>query len=275
LRIAGGVSRWPAARMARSPRDAHDCHASPGRTLVKEGARTTSFSAAQASPPEPGIPLVIAEALAKTYVRGRESVRALDNLSFKIERGEFAAIVGPSGSGKTTLLNLLGCLDSPTSGTLRILGQPVQSLDETERTRLRRSHFGFVFQHFGLLSALTVAENLALPGLFAGRNRDQRVADLLAKVGLSHRREHRPHELSGGEMQRTAIARALVNEPALLLADEPTGNLDHAGGEAIIRLFSQLHQDGLAIIVATHNRDLARAASRQIELRDGQLVTSQ
>ena len=242
---------------------------------MKEGAKTTSFSAEQAAPPEPGIPLVMAEALAKTYVRGREPVRALDNLSFRIERGEFTAIVGPSGSGKTTLLNLLGCMDSPTSGTLRILGQPVQSLGETERTRLRRSHFGFVFQHFGLLSALTVAENVALPGLFAGRNRDQRVADLLAKVGLSHRREHRPHELSGGEMQRTAIARALVNEPALLLADEPTGNLDHAGGETIIRLFSQLHQDGLAIIVATHNRDLARAASRQIELRDGQLVNSQ
>src|SRR6185503_6880408 len=135
-----------------------------------------------------------------------------------------------------------------------------------ERTRLRRSHFGFVFQHFGLLSALTVTENVALPALFAGHNRDQRVTDLLAKVGLSHRREHRPHELSGGEMQRTAIARALVNEPALLLADEPTGNLDHAGGETIIRLFSQLHQDGLAIIVATHNPTLAEAADRQLTL---------
>src|SRR5262249_9477846 len=202
LRRAGGGARRPAARMAFSPRDAPDFDASTRRTFVKEDARTTSCSAA---PPEPGIPLVMAEALAKTYVRGREPVRALDNLSFRIERGEFTAIVGPSGSGKTTLLNLLGCLDSPTSGTLRILGQPVQSLDETERTRLRRSHFGFVFQHFGLLSALTVAENVALPGLFAGCNRDQRVADLLAKVGLSHRREHRPHELSGGEMQRTAI----------------------------------------------------------------------
>ena len=218
--------------------------------------------------------LIFAEGLCKTYLRGREQVRALENISLEIERGEFSAVIGPSGTGKTTLLNLLGCLDSPTSGTLRLLGQPLQDLDETERTRLRRSQFGFVFQHFGLLSALTVAENVALPALFAGRNQSAKVTELLAKVGLSHRSAHRPHQLSGGEMQRTALARALVNEPGLLLADEPTGNLDHAGGQAIIELFKHLHQNGLAIIVATHNRELAQAASRQIELRDGRLSSA-
>jgi len=226
----------------------------------------------QAASGNTATPLVSADALSKIYVRGREQVRALDNLSLEIQRGEFTAVVGPSGSGKTTLLNLVGCLDAPDSGTLRILGKPVQDLAETARTQLRRHQFGFVFQHFGLLSALTVAENVALPALFAGHNRDQRVEELLVKVGLRDRRSHRPHELSGGEMQRTAIARALVNGPALLLADEPTGNLDSEGGESIVNLFEELHRDGLTILVVTHNLDLARAASRQIELRDGHLV---
>ena len=217
-------------------------------------------------------PVLTAVALTKCYPRGREQVRALDDASFAVQRGEFVALVGASGSGKTTALNLVGCLDAPTSGTLHLLGRPVQGLTERERTRLRRDRIGFVFQHFGLLATLTVAENVALPAFFAGRTAPARVSELLARVGLTHRRDHRPHELSGGEMQRVAIARALVNEPALLLADEPTGNLDSATGEIILALFEQLNREGLTILVATHSVRLAGAAHRQIELRDGRVV---
>jgi putative ABC transport system ATP-binding protein len=218
--------------------------------------------------------VISATALTKIYPRGREQVRALDNASFDVRRGEFVAITGPSGAGKTTLLNLVGCMDAPTSGTLKFLGKPVQDLTERERTRLRRDQIGFVFQHFGLLPTLTVAENVALPAFFAGRQTAGRLDELLAKVGLDHRRDHRPHELSGGEMQRVAIARALINQPPLLLADEPTGNLDRATGESIIALFEQLNREGLTILVVTHNEALARAARRQIELGDGRLIDS-
>jgi putative ABC transport system ATP-binding protein len=212
-----------------------------------------------------------AAALSKVYQRGRQQVRALDNISFEVRRGEFVAIVGPSGAGKTTLLNLIGCMDAPTSGTLCFLGKPVQDLTEQQRTRLRREQLGFVFQHFSLLPTLTVAENVGLPALFAQSKAEPRVSELLAKVGLTHRRDHRPHELSGGEMQRAAFARALMNQPPLLLADEPTGNLDTATGEAIIALFQQLNREGLTIIVATHNPVLAQAAGRSLELADGKL----
>jgi putative ABC transport system ATP-binding protein len=215
--------------------------------------------------------IVCGNALSKVYQRGREVVRALDNVTFDIRPGEFVAIVGPSGAGKSTLLNLIGCMDVPTSGTLQLLGKPVQNLSEKERTRLRREHFGFVFQHFGLLPTLTVAENVELPAFFAGNSSNGRCDELLVKVGLQFRRNHRPHELSGGEMQRTAIARALINKPSLLLADEPTGNLDRATGETIIELFERLNHDGLTIIVVTHNPELAQAAHRQIELVDGRL----
>jgi putative ABC transport system ATP-binding protein len=221
-----------------------------------------------ASPQQDGW-VVSATGLTKVYQRGREQVRALDNATFGIRRGEFVAIVGPSGSGKTTLLNLVGCMDAPTGGTLELLGKPVQHLTERERTRLRRDQLGFVFQHFGLLPTLTVAENIALPAFFAGRLGSRRLDELLAKVGLDHRRDHRPRELSGGEMQRVAIARALINQPPLLLADEPTGNLDQATGQAIIALFEQLSREGLTIVVVTHNPLLANAAHRQLELRDG------
>ena len=213
--------------------------------------------------------VVSAVALTKAYARGREQVHALDNVALEVGKGEFVAVVGPSGAGKSTLLNLVGCMDAPTSGTLRVLGKPVERLTERERTRLRREQIGFVFQHFGLLPTLTVAENVALPAFFARRRLDQRVDELLAKVGLTHRRDHRPHELSGGEMQRTTIARALVNGPQLLLADEPTGNLDSAGGNAIVELFQALNAEGLTILVVTHNLALASAAQRQIALRDG------
>jgi len=217
-------------------------------------------------------PVISTADLTKVYQRGREEVRALDRVTFEVNAGEFVAIVGPSGAGKSTLLNLLGCMDAPTSGRLQLLGRPVEDLTEGERTRFRREQIGFIFQHFGLIPTLTVAENVALPAFFAGRRDDERVGRLLEKVGLSRRSRHRPSELSGGEMQRVAIARALVNGPRLLLADEPTGNLDEATGESIIALFEELNREGLTVVVVTHNPVMARAARRQIELRDGKAV---
>ena len=213
-----------------------------------------------------------AVALTKIYRRGGEQVRAVDDVSFEIAAGEFVAITGPSGAGKTTLLNLIGCMDAPTSGKLIIGGREAQALGERERTRLRREQIGFVFQHFGLIPTLTVAENVALPATFAHRNGFARVSGLLERGGLAHRSTHRPHELSGGEMQRVAIARALVNEPKLILADEPTGNLDAATGRAILELFQELNRAGLTIIVVTHNPALAAAAQRQLVMRDGRLA---
>ncbi len=221
--------------------------------------------------PSPADPVIVAAGLSKTYPRGREQVRALDGVDFAVGRGEFVAVVGPSGSGKTTLLNLLGCMDTPTGGTLRLAGREVSGLSETDRTLLRRQHLGFVFQHFGLVPTLTVAENVALPRLFARRAEDGRVGELLRQVGLWDRRDHRPHQLSGGEMQRAAIARALVNGPSLLLADEPTGNLDSATGESVIGLFRQLNAGGLTIVAVTHNAALSDAAGRRLHLRDGRL----
>ena len=221
-------------------------------------------------------PIVSAIDLSKSYRRGREEVRALNSVSFEIGQGEFVAVTGPSGAGKTTLLNIVGCMDAPTSGRLRIGRKEVQDLSERERTRWRGQRIGFVFQNFSLIPTLTVAENVALPALFARRNlpRGQRarVDELLELVGLEHRRDHRPNELSGGEMQRAAIARALINEPDLLLADEPTGNLDTATGESIINLFKELHRKGLTILVVTHNASMATAAQRQLRLLDGRLV---
>jgi putative ABC transport system ATP-binding protein len=216
--------------------------------------------------------LIRADSLTKTYHRGAEQVRALDNVSFTIQTGEFVAIVGPSGAGKTTLLHLLGCMDTPTSGTLTLSGRNTAGMKDGQLTRLRRGHVGFVFQHFGLIPTLTVAENVVLPTLFSRRQAGEKALSLLDRVGLAHRHGHRPHELSGGEMQRVAIARALINSPNLLLADEPTGNLDSAGGEAILSLFQQLHRDGLTVLVVTHNTTLASAAPRQLTLRDGHLV---
>lgn len=219
-------------------------------------------------------PVLSALNLTKTYRRGSEEVRALDNASFEILTGEFVAITGASGAGKTTLLNIIGGMDTPTSGTLRISSCEVQHLGEGERTRLRREQIGFVFQHFGLIPTLTVAENVALPAMFAHRNNSRRLDLLLEQVGLAHRRSHRPHELSGGEMQRVAIARALMNEPKLILADEPTGNLDVATGDSIIALFEALNREGLTIVVVTHNPAMAKTARRQIVLQDGRIVSA-
>jgi putative ABC transport system ATP-binding protein len=231
-------------------------------------ARTEPSAAASA---EAG-PLVRAVELTKVYRRGAEVVRALDGVSLELAAGEFAAVVGPSGAGKTTLLHMLGCMDTPTSGRLLLDGQAVEGMGEAALTRMRRERIGFVFQHFGLVPTLTVAENVALPGLFGRRVPQERVAELLEKVSLASRRHHRPHQLSGGEMQRVAIARALVHRPRLLLADEPTGNLDSATSERVLDLFRQLHAEGLTVIVVTHNPALAAAAERQWVLQDGRLV---
>lgn len=216
-------------------------------------------------------PVVSATDVTKVYRRGRDRIAAVNQVSFEILRGEFVAITGPSGAGKTTLLNLLGCLEALSSGVLNLMGKPVQNLNETERTLIRRNQVGFVFQDFGLLPTLSVAENIALPGLFARRSDPRRVEELLVKVGLEHRRDHRPRELSGGEMQRVAIARGLFNRPDVLLADEPTGNLDTGIGQSIIRLLQELNADGLTIVVVTHNPVLAQAAQRRMEIVDGRL----
>lgn len=223
------------------------------------------------SPTTAAANVVAANDLTRVYGRGRELLHALDGVTFHIPRGDFVAITGPSGAGKSTLLNLIGCMDTPTSGTLSIAGHEVQSLGEGDLTRLRREEIGFVFQHFGLIPTLSVAENVALPALFARRKVAARVDELIEKVGLTARRTHRPQQLSGGEMQRVAIARALINEPQLLLADEPTGNLDTATGESIIELFRQLNNDGLTIMVVTHNAALASAARKTLTLRDGRI----
>lgn len=214
---------------------------------------------------------VEARDLTKTYSRGTETVHALQSVSFTIQKGEFVAIVGPSGAGKTTLLHMLGCMDVPTSGAVVLNGKSTAGLSDSVLTRLRREEVGFVFQHFGLLPTLTVRENIALPTLFSRRNALQRTDMLLEKVGLVARRNHRPHQLSGGEMQRVAIARALINTPNLLLADEPTGNLDTSNGQAIMELFHQLNTEGLTVIIVTHNLAFAEEADRLITLRDGQL----
>lgn len=225
-------------------------------------------------PPNSAAPVVSVQGLGKCYLRGREKLVALNEVSFQIHSGEFISIVGPSGSGKTTLLNLLGCMDGPSTGHIAIQGQDVGTMSEMERTRLRRDRLGFVFQHFGLVPTLTVAENVALPAFFARRPAGDRVEALLERVGLADRRDHRPHQLSGGEMQRVAIARALINEPLMLLADEPTGNLDSDTGTRILDLFRELNRGGLTVVVVTHNPILAQVADRCLTLRDGRLVGS-
>lgn len=211
--------------------------------------------------------------LTRVFRRGAEEVRALAGVSFTIDSGEFVAIVGPSGSGKSTLLQLLGGMDLPTSGSLRIADKDMSTLSDAERTRLRRDTLGFVFQDFGLLPVLTVEENIALPRSLGKVPTGPSVAELLERVGLSHRKHHRPHQLSGGEMQRVAIARALVRHPRILLTDEPTGNLDSVSGAGILGLLQELHtREGITLIVVTHNETLAAAAHRRLTLKDGLLV---
>jgi putative ABC transport system ATP-binding protein len=218
--------------------------------------------------------LIEAHGLKRYYRRGSETVKALDGVDLTIRTGEIVAILGPSGCGKTTLINLLSCLDAPTEGTLIVAGKSVAGLSEDELVEVRRGVLGFVFQQFSLLPTLTVSENVELPLMFLGLRTDpQKTAAILAMVGLSERAGHLPRELSGGEMQRVAIARALLVDPKILVADEPTGNLDKATGETIIQLFKKLAADkGLAILITTHNTVFGYEADRVITLEDGRIV---
>ena len=226
---------------------------------------------------EDGI-LVSARDLRRDYVMAGEIVHAVRGVSLDVRGGEYAAIVGPSGCGKSTLLNMLGAIDVPSSGTLAIAGQRVNGLSDREATLFRLRHIGFVFQRFYLMPVLTAIENVELPMAEAGQGkaeRRSRARELLTYVGLGQRIHHRPTELSGGEQQRVAIARALANKPEILLADEPTGELDARTGAEVIRLFDQLNRDGTTIIVVTHDEDLARAARRVVHMRDGLIVDEQ
>ena len=206
----------------------------------------------------------------------RVEVPALRGVSFTFNRGEYAAIVGPSGSGKSTLLNILGCLDRPTSGTYWLDGHDVSQLDDDALSDIRGQRIGFIFQSFNLISTQTVLENLETPLFYLGVRAHERRAlamKLIEKVDLADRAEHRPHELSGGQQQRVAIARAMANDPAIILADEPTGNLDSATGEEIMAIFDGLHAEGQTIIVVTHEEDIARHCGRIIKLRDGRILS--
>lgn len=209
----------------------------------------------------------------KTYYLG-EPVHALDGVTLLIPRGSYVAVMGPSGSGKSTLLNVIGCLDTPTEGVVSINGENVTEMTNRERTRVRGTEIGFVFQTFNLMSRLTAAENVSLPLVFQGRSRAERrerAQELLDQVGLADRANHRPSELSGGQRQRVAIARALANHPAIILADEPTGNLDSETGTRIMGLFQQLHDQGNTILIVSHERHIAEHADRIIHVLDGKI----
>ncbi len=220
-------------------------------------------------------PLLSLDRISRIYRVGSEVVRALDGVSFDVARGEWLAVVGQSGSGKSTLMNILGCLDTPSAGTYRINGRDVQGRQDDELSDLRNREIGFVFQTFQLLSRATALANVELPLVYRGvarRERRERAEEALRAVGLADRMHHRPNELSGGQRQRVAVARALVGTPSLLLADEPTGNLDSNTGEEIFRLLADLHQRGHTIILVTHEPRLAARCPRAVRLMDGRVV---
>jgi putative ABC transport system ATP-binding protein len=216
-------------------------------------------------------PALRLEQVSKYYRRGEETVHAVDSASFTIAQGEYCSVVGPSGSGKTTLMNLMGCLDRPTQGAIAVEGKEIQTASEKILTRMRQVSIGFVFQQFFLIPTLTVLENVMLPSLFARTKTASRARELLSLVGLNNRLDHLPGQLSGGEMQRVAVARSLVNAPRILLADEPTGNLDSRNAETIMSLFETLRGKGMTIIVVTHNADLAKRCERIIHIEDGKV----
>jgi putative ABC transport system ATP-binding protein len=215
------------------------------------------------------------QGIRKVYSTGRVEVEALKGINLDVDRKEYVAVVGPSGSGKSTLMNLLGCLDTPSSGEYRLSGESVAGLDRNRLAEIRNRHVGFVFQNFNLLPYASALENVELPLLFAGvptRERRDRAAAMLEKVDLADRMDHKPTELSGGQMQRVAVARALVNRPTMVLADEPTGNLDSTSGRGIVGLFQELHATGQTIVMITHDMALAQLASRVVQVRDGEIV---
>ncbi|MFH5831184.1 ABC transporter ATP-binding protein [Halalkalibaculum sp. DA3122] len=216
--------------------------------------------------------------LTKIYLMGNNEVRALDGVSFDVLENEYIAIMGPSGSGKSTLMNLIGCLDTPTSGTYILNNQDVSELEDSELAEVRNREIGFVFQTFNLLPRTDCLANVELPLIYSGvkaSERHERATSTLTRVGLGDRIDHKPNELSGGQRQRVAIARALVNNPSILLADEPTGNLDTKTGEEIMRLFEELHRMGNTILLVTHEDEIANHARRIIRLRDGKIESDQ
>jgi putative ABC transport system ATP-binding protein len=225
-----------------------------------------------------GGPLIRAEDLWRTYVMGSEEIHALRGVSFTIDPGEYVAIMGPSGSGKSTLMNLIGCLDSPSKGNYVLRGKMVSQMGDDELAEIRNREIGFVFQTFNLLPRASALHNVELPMVYAGIPKEDRLARArrsLEMVDLGDRVTHKPNELSGGQRQRVAIARALVMGPSILLADEPTGNLDTATGEEIMRLFEKLHSEGHTIILVTHERDIADHAHRTIHIRDGKIESDE
>lgn len=213
--------------------------------------------------------------VSKVYQLGGEEIRALDNVTLDIQESEFISIIGPSGSGKSTLMHILGCLDSPTHGTIRLDGTMIQDATPRQLAAIRNRKIGFVFQFFNLLPKLNVLQNVELPMVYSGvrgRERHERSMEALKQVGLENRAKHRPSQLSGGQQQRVAIARALVNRPKIVFADEPTGNLDSHTGEAILQLFCQLSKEGRTIVLVTHDPEIAAVTPRRIEIRDGKVA---
>ncbi|ERP31377.1 ABC transporter ATP-binding protein [Chitinivibrio alkaliphilus] len=218
--------------------------------------------------------IITLDGVTKIYKRGIEEVHALDGISLSIAAGEYTAICGPSGSGKTTLLNVAGCMDHPTAGRVFVENQEVEAGSEAVLGEIRRSTIGFVFQQFFLIPTLTVQQNVALPLLFSHHKKEEEeIAEILRRVGLGHRMKHLPRELSGGEMQRVAVARSLVNDPKVILADEPTGNLDTKNAEAVIELFEDLNSGGIAVIMVTHNTELAKRCGKVVSLEDGKIIS--
>ncbi len=218
--------------------------------------------------------MIVFKAVKKIYNLGAEDVHALDGVNLNIERNEYISIMGPSGSGKSTLMNVIGCLDTPTAGTYVFEGEPVHEMDDNQLASIRNRKIGFVFQTFNLLSKLTALRNVELPLIYANVPREDRIEQAklaLGKVGLSDRMKHKPNEMSGGQRQRVAIARALVTDPSIILADEPTGNLDSKSGEEIMKIFDGLHDSGNTIILVTHERYIAEHANRTIHLLDGKI----